>query len=450
MGNINGVIEYKNNKYPFILDDRIVKIVGEPFQYFDIFNYAEEIETIKGVTSGNRDIIFLHCKIINNYFTCNTLFSIKGYAISNSNTGCTCDFTYSRSSFKSDAINAFFSPQKALNINRNVKNWTGEFDINITPFNDTTTEFDYLDSKCQLSISRYVNIYDEPTSIGKVESIFAFEHPHIQSFAKIVDDYLALYDFLSFVNYSSNILFDDISISQKNSQGLYEKSATVHIFTNKSEYENSPFNTITFDDIPVEKLSDIFTRVACLRGKDSRLQYYFRENNHDGKYIDPGKWLIMALNFEGLFSTTFPDFKCNTNADFKKAKQLALEKIDSIYDEVTLSKREQEYYQKCRKQIEHYEGLLEEKLNYIIRKNKSILDYILKYNEDNFGVKFSDNYGSIYAEYRNKIAHGMIEPLSDKEIAVYRIIIPIIYLLILSKIDISNPEKKKIIAKLFR
>ena len=234
MGNINGVIEYKNNKYPFILDDRIVKIVGEPFQYFDIFNYAEEIETIKGVTSGNRDIIFLHCKIINNYFTCNTLFSIKGYAISNSNTGCTCDFTYSRSSFKSDAINAFFSPQKALNINRNVKNWTGEFDINITPFNDTTTEFDYLDSKCQLSISRYVNIYDEPTSIGKVESIFAFEHPHIQSFAKIVDDYLALYDFLSFVNYSSNILFDDISISQKNSQGLYEKSATVHIFTNKS------------------------------------------------------------------------------------------------------------------------------------------------------------------------------------------------------------------------
>ena len=54
-----------------------------------------------------------------------------------------------------------------------------------------------------------------------------------------------------------------------------------------------------------------------------------------------------------------------------------------------------------------------------------------------------------YANYRNKIAHGSVEPLSDKEVAVYRIILPLIYILMLSEIDLSDTEKKKMIGKLF-
>ena len=41
---------------------------------------------------------------------------------------------------------------------------------------------------------------------------------------------------------------------------------------------------------------------------------------------------------------------------------------------------EQDYYKKCREQIEHYEGQLEEKFNYVFKANKTVLDSILKYN----------------------------------------------------------------------
>jgi hypothetical protein len=445
-----GIFECNGKEYHFVLDGRIVRIIGEPFQYIKDFIDADEIEVIQGVTAGNRNIQFLRCKFPKNCFGFASSFSIQGYAISNNNMGNPCDFTYNRSSFESDAINTFFSPQKAVNIDMDIENWTGEINIKLSPFQNTTREFSYLDSKCQLSISRHVRIDKEPTSIGKVKSLFTFEHSKIQPLIRIIDDFLALYDFLSFANYNSNISFKNINISQKNEEGFFEKTATVHIFVNKTEYENTRWNSITIDDIPEEKLSAIFTCIASLRKNDNRLRYYFPESEHNGKYIDPGKWLITALNFEGLFSTKFPNFKCNINDDFRNAKELALERIDNNSDGKSLSRKEQGYYKKCREQLEHYEGQLEEKFNYVFDANKAVLDGILKYNENNLGVQASVKYGSVYATYRNKIAHGSVEPLTDNEVAVYRIILPLIYILMLSEIDLSDTEKKKMIDKLFR
>ena len=154
-----------------------------------------------------------------------------------------------------------------------IENWTGEINIKLSPFQDTTREFNYLDSKCQLSISRHVRINKEPTSIGKVKSLFTFEHSKVQPLIRIIDDFLALYDFISFANYNSNISFENIDISSKNEEGLFEKTATVHIFINKTEYENTRLNSITIDDIPAEKLSAIFTCIASLRKNDNRLRY---------------------------------------------------------------------------------------------------------------------------------------------------------------------------------
>ena len=77
--------------------------------------------------------------------------------------GSSCDFTYNRSSFESDAINTFFSPQKAINLDMDIENWIGEINIKLSPFQDTTREFNYLDSKCQLGIPRHVRFNKDPT-----------------------------------------------------------------------------------------------------------------------------------------------------------------------------------------------------------------------------------------------------------------------------------------------
>ena len=55
----------------------------------------------------------------------------------------------------------------------------------------------------------------------------------------------------------------------------------------------------------------------------------------------------------------------------------------------------------------------------------------------------------IYAEYRNKLAHGTINPLGDNEIEVYRLLRAMIYILLLNDIKLDEKILSKIINKVF-
>lgn len=447
--NISGEFWYNEKCYPFTMSGRVVTIVGRAFQYADDFREVGDEEEIRGITSENREIVFLHCHFIQSSFGCTSYFTVQGYAVSCNNNGESCDFSYEKSSFCSCAIDTFFSPQKAVKIDVDYAHWDGAMDIHVTPFRDTDLSFGFLDAKCQFTIARYVRLGEDITSVGKVNPIFQFEYSKPQDIQKIVTDYLAIYDFLSFANYNTNIAFSDIYISKRGKQGTYGRTATVHIFTNKTQDEQSRIDSITIDDIPKDKFEAVFSRIALLRGKDSRLRYYFPNNKHEAQYIDPGKWLITALNFEGLFSTVFPHFKCQKNPDFNNAKRLILERIDDESDGNCLNGKAVEYYQKCREQVERYEGQLEEKFNHAFGVHREALRNILAYNETNLGVQSSQNFGSIYAAYRNKVAHGSVEPLTNKEVAVYRLLLPLIYFLLLTDTGLNEHELSHIVCKLF-
>lgn len=448
-----GVLSYGGKEYPFALNDHIVNIVGKPLEFIEDFKDVDEIETISGVTSGNRDILLLHCKFPKNSFgfnfRFNTTFSIQGYALSDNNMGDPCDFTFERCCFAADAINAFFSPKRAIKANIDPQKWDGKIEVSLSPFDTTARSFEYKEAKCVLSISRRIVQTRNDPSIGTVNTIFSFEYQDTQPFLKIVENYLTLYDFLRFTGNSANVVFSDVYISKRGENEKFRKSATVHIFSDKTSDKRDELNSITIDDLPDEKLGDVFTHIADLRGRDKRLEYYFPKDAHEARYIDPGRWMIMALNFEGLFSETFPDFKYNSNKDFRSAKDLALKKIDDDSEKDTLSKNARKYYKKCREQIEHYDGLLEEKFNYLLNSHKNVIKKILENNYSRFGTPENINYGYEYASYRNKIAHGSVEPLTDKEVAIYRLLPPMIYLLLLNNLNLNDADLGKIIDKLF-
>ena len=88
--------------------------------------------------------------------------------------------------------------------------------------------------------------------------------------------------------------------------------------------------------------------------------------------------------------------------------------------------------------IARYEGVLEEKFNFVLNSNPKILKTSSK-----------QNYGKIYAEYRNKLAHGTINPLGDNEIEVYRLLRAMIYILLLDDIKLDEKILSKIIKKVF-
>ena len=78
---IYGKLYYNNKTYPFILEDHIVFIVQQAFEYRDDFKNFDNDTFLYGVTSNNAYIVFLNSKISQTVFQANVFFSIQGYIL---------------------------------------------------------------------------------------------------------------------------------------------------------------------------------------------------------------------------------------------------------------------------------------------------------------------------------------------------------------------------------
>lgn len=260
---IYGSINYKGKAYPFFLEGRKVNIVGSAWEYYEDFQDTNEEESISGITADNKQILFLRCKFSPSPLQQKVWFSSIGYLLSSGNVGEPYSFIFEKVSFYSDALNAFYPPQKAMKTDLDWRNWDGRMTIELKPFEKTAISFDYKDCKCKLNMSRYVTTQVGKSNIGNINSAFSFEFNTAQHCKELPQYWLALFDFLSFVNYGTDIKFDKIILSSKREDGLFAHCADAYIFSDKEEYlQRSPLNTITVDDIPLDKLGAVFSKIA--------------------------------------------------------------------------------------------------------------------------------------------------------------------------------------------
>lgn len=225
------------------------------------------------------------------------------------------------------------------------------------------------------------------------------------------------------------------------------QTAYAYIHLQPSNYKNTALDSITIEDIESEKIGALFSKISNLRKLDNRIHLYFPKEKSELYYIDPAKWLLLAICFEGLFSEVYPDFKSKTKSSFTEVKNQMLDKINELeYN----SGKKKDYFEKLKRQIEIYDGILEEKFNYVLTNNRTPLENILSFNMAEYHTVDKENYGNIYMNYRNKLAHGNIESMTNKELAVSRLIRPMIYLLLLNDLDFSLKNLTSIIHKLFK
>ncbi len=262
--------------------------------------------------------------------------------------------------------------------------------------------------------------------------------------------YLNVLDFLSFVNYNKNITFNNVILSKSHLDkgNRYERIAQAIIFTNATDYDKDNFNSVVFEDIPKDKIGAVFKKAATLRENDHRF-YYYPNNTEESRYIDNNRWLMTALCFEGLFQSTYPNYKSNKDENFETVKQGIIAAINNYAESTVLSKKQNKYYNDFKNHIERYEGVLEGKFNFTLKEYKEAISDIIKLIQEKYGVTEKTNYGNLYQSYRNKLAHGDIEIMGNNEIAVYKLLCPMIYILLLKDTGLNISELKKIINKLF-
>lgn len=445
---IYGVLEYDNENYPFLFENRVIRIVGAPFQFHEKFEDNTNVSVLHGVTADNRDIYFLNCSLRTSFPFMQISFLPLGYVISSGNVGEPCDGTFDQALFYSDAVNSFFPPQKAMTLDVDHKTFCGPMKLILDFSKQDEVSFSYGDAICSFSIYREVNVRQGKSDLGHLTSFFTFSFEDKQSYEVLPKLWLALYDFLSFVNFSRSIPFNKIALKRESEDGKYVINAYAHIFSTEKEYElPQPHKAITIDDFPNDKLGIVFKTIAALRAHDGKIQYYYPEQYNDDNRIDTQRWLMIALAFDGLFQEKYPDYKQKEKKPFSVAKSTALNALQQV-DISGLTKKEKAYFKDCCQQIELYEGVLAAKFNYITDKYRKELASIAQDNLNRFNTKLS-GCGEIYAQYRNKIAHGSVESLTGKELAVYRLLRAMIYILLLKDCELDSDVLTVIINKLF-
>lgn len=439
--NIYGTLEINGETFRFIFEGNYLRILQDDYHEISqkCFNY------LKGDTVDYRNILFLDCELVRRNFCVDFLFSVKGYVISLENVGELYDFKFDRITFYSEALDTFYSPKNAIDrtksdfgITKQKNDWDGSMSIVLEPFSKTGITFGFENNTyCELNIERWVDIAVNKESLGSLITTFSFVFNEKEGCDNIIKYYVYLYDFLVFMNYNKRICFNKIYLEHKNSDGKYLKKALVVIFNDEMKYEGNIFNTITVDDIPKGKIDAIFKKVTSLRNRTTRFDFYFPENYRERKYMDSNKWLTLAMCFEGLFNESYPNFKQEEKASFKKVKQKILENIETIEIQ-DFTNKEKKYFDDFKAYIDRNEGVLEEKFNYILKENKTLLS-----------ITKEQNYGELFAEFRNKLAHGEKIEFNDDVKEIYNLLRKMVFILLLSDIGLEEQEISNMLLKIF-
>ena len=268
---IYGVFEHEGKEYPFALENQILTIPQIPFQYSKDFADIEHIEAIQGVTNSNRDIVFLGCEVLGHSripFATEIKMSVLGYILLSSSR-CTFD----RIDFYSEAINGFYSPRNAYDVELN-EDRTGIVGIKVRNWEIYKKDFQCLVNKeaVQLGLNVYlnVNLAWEKEQLGTAKSIMSMSFADKKKPNDVLDYYLYVRDFLESVNFQKNIPLERIELFEKLDTGKYERRGKVVIFqADSSEYVPSILHSITFIDVTSESFPILFSQIAEKRLKEA-------------------------------------------------------------------------------------------------------------------------------------------------------------------------------------
>lgn len=473
---MQGYLKYKGYSCVFTYSDGLLQIVNKNISNKNIklrFSQKKFSENILiAQTNNNGIVVFFNCdfsKIGLSGFVARP----AGYAEFN-----TKDTSFDAITFKGDVINCFYRPNQIIDDDKSDYKFFERNDsfgkLVFKPFSKITIsemiEIDKHKAKMILSIST-PNIPTKVTekfNLGTVNSIMRIEFTEKQPIEHFALIYSWVLQFFKFLNFSISIKFDNISVSSKNSDGVFNSISDVFI---QPGYEIMEINFNK--NIGYFLIKDHINELLKITNLKHLNFLFLPKSFKDDKTVDPIKFLSCCSSFESLFNYCFPNQKEEESANFKQAKQDILSFIDLKRDEYKGKKgKVRECLKSFKTTINLQDFSLEEKINFGLKKyQNSYYDVFFQYCQvenlistnaviDDMGDNNCVNQraevndiltqiASTVREYRNSTAHESLMPLDRIHILGYSTLRILIYCMILDYVNIEEHLIKNAINNLF-
>lgn len=438
MQEIYGKINLKGKDYPFAFKDYVINIInaGEVY-YIEDLSDTVECDYIEGRDNSGNKIIFIGCRFVENVFSVANWITTNGVIVLRQNRNDCANDLFDKITFYSQVLTDFYPPISKSKTD--IDDWNGALAVETLPFDKSNKIFSMSDY--ELSFGYYNQEHYYQTVLLSSTPICSFKHNQTQGISTIKDDYLKIYNFLSFMIFSKSVYFDIIKIYKSNSE-----IGQVYINQRDCNYSPKPNKMIQLRDIPKEAFEKLYKLVTD--SNDIWKHYYIPKQPKDVNSVDHAKWITTAACFEGLFDSFFDDFKASTNKDFAEAKSKMLEATDNCLKSLK-GKKVKKYAEDCRKQIERYDGLLEEKFKFALQYCIDIIDVAYKSSLSRIGVDLTLDLARKYANTRNQLAHGSFKKLDTDSCGVFYVMHILIYAMILKQSGMEDDKAKCLINKIF-
>ncbi|MBQ3545100.1 MAG: hypothetical protein IJA34_08965 [Lachnospiraceae bacterium] len=442
-----------------------------------------EKEIIKGVTTGNREIVFIKSRYNK------TALAYGAYAYSCGNTGYISDITtFDKICFYGKPINVFAGLNKAFNVNKkkDIINHIMSIEQQWISNSNYSTQIKWNRRDIQLSIEYDIvsdSEYDDEY-IRKTVPKISLKFPKIINIKEFPDIYLMVYDFFVFLNFRRNIKFDKIVLQRKD-EDAFKDLANVIIFDkdDSNTYDNTERNSITLQQCK-EEFGKLFMSVTTRRKRNIYDSFYIPEDSSKHRVVTYEKYLSCALSFESEYTRTHVNKK-TVNEKFAKVHDTfgeSLEKMEYLYEKIQsgelsfqdfkaiflrevdydykkliseFSKTRQrdysKYYKKIIDELERIDFSLQEKYSNALKEYTYIIEEIknrlTKHNK--VELDSESKAGELFAGMRNSIAHG--EPLEIEPIhcVLFELARVLIYINIFYSVGIEDERIKEIVNKIF-
>ena len=251
-----GKFYIRNKEYPFFLSGQVITVSQVANEYNRDFIDDYHFEYLEGITDRGKYIYLLDCDVYGGpivSITTNLHLSCKGYILSSSPSDC-----FDCIEFYSAALNAFYPPRQAVSIEKDIAN-THALILKFKNHEDVSQNFvcsiNGESINCSLSFQSTVTLRPEDTSAVSTNTTLSMKFTSPRSIKELGKYYLYILDFLTFINFRSDIPIKKLSSTKRKIKRLSK--------VERQKY----FNRIAVD---IRLISRITLRIGIFRTEVSQ------------------------------------------------------------------------------------------------------------------------------------------------------------------------------------